>query len=76
MRINFVVAKLRRRLLPNRHVRAIVSPQRSLHSKDETHEGIRNGVVLNERCEATQDPSGCYRPALTTHLAASQATGN
>ncbi len=45
-----------------RHVRATVSPQRSLLSKDETHDGIRNGVFLNERCKPTQDPSGCHRP--------------
>lgn len=49
-------------LWPNRHIRATVSPQRSLLSKDETHDGIRNGIFLNERCKPTQDPSGLYRP--------------
>lgn len=61
MRTNAVVAKLRCPSLDqNRHVRATVSPQRSLLSKDEIHDGIRNGVFLNERCEPTQDPSGRY----------------
>ena len=36
---------------------ANVSPQRSLLSKDETHDGIRNGNFLNERCEQTHDRS-------------------
>ncbi|GKN25791.1 hypothetical protein MS5451_08140 [Klebsiella pneumoniae] len=49
MRTHVVVAKLRCPSLTQiRHVRATVSPQRSLLSKDETHDGIRNGVFLNE----------------------------
>ncbi len=48
MRTHVVVAKLRCPSLTQiRHVRATVSPQRSLLSKDETHDGIRNGVFLN-----------------------------
>lgn len=61
MRTNIVIAKLRcPSLTKYRHVRATVSPQRSLLPKDETHDGIRNGDFLNERCEPTQDPSGRY----------------
>lgn len=63
MRTNIVVAKLRCPSLTKfRHVRATASPQRSLLSKDGTHDGIRNGVFLNERCKPTQDPPGRYRP--------------
>ncbi|EOW0778303.1 TPA: hypothetical protein ACQ5TD_005202, partial [Klebsiella pneumoniae] len=43
MRTHIAVAKLRcPSLTKYRHVRATVSPQRSLLSKDETHDGIRN----------------------------------
>ncbi|PJG89219.1 hypothetical protein CUT95_13165 [Klebsiella pneumoniae] len=58
MRTHIAVAKLRcPSLTKYRHVRATVSPQRSLLSKDETHDGIRNGVFLNERCKPTHDRS-------------------
>lgn len=58
-----MIAKLRCPSLTKfRHVRATVSPQRALLSKDEIHDGIRNGVFLNERCKPTQNPSGRYRP--------------
>lgn len=70
MRTNIVVAKLRcPSLTKYRHVRATVSPQRSLLSKDGTHDGIRNGVFLNELCKPTQDPPGRYRPTFhyTSH---------
>ncbi len=71
MRTHIAVAKLRcPSLTKYRHVRATVSPQRSLLSKDETHDGIRNGVFLNERCKPTQDPSGCHRPQPRPGLAA------
>ena len=59
MRTNVVVAKFR---CPSDMSGATVSPQRSLLSKDETHDGIRIGVFLNERCKPTRDPSGRYRP--------------
>lgn len=52
------------------HVRATVSPQRSLLSKGETHDGILNGIFLNEQCKPTQDPSGRYRP-LSYHTSCS-----
>lgn len=63
MRTNIVVAKLRCQSLSK-----LVSPQRSLLAMDETHDGIRNGVFFNELCKPTQNPSGCYRPCLTTRL--------
>lgn len=61
MRTNIVVAKLRCPSLALTKI-ATVSPQRSLLSKDGTHDGIRNGVFLNVRCEPTQDPLGGYQP--------------
>lgn len=33
----------------------------SCFKRNETHDGIQNGVFLHERCEPPQNPSGCYR---------------
>lgn len=62
MRTNIVVAKLRCPSL-TKTPRATASPQRLLLSKDKTHDGIRNGAFLNERCEPTHEPSESYRLA-------------
>lgn len=63
MRTSHVVAKLRCPS-PTKY-RATVSPQQSLLFNDETHDGIRNGVFLNERCEPTQDPSRTLSTAVS-----------
>lgn len=55
-----------------RHVRATVSPQRALLSKDEIHDGIRNGVFLNNDVNRLRILQDVIERRLTTRLAATR----
>lgn len=47
-------------LFPSTRYSLSVSPQRSLISKHEPQNVMRNDVLLNERCEPTHEPSVRY----------------
>ena len=54
MRTYYVVAKLR---CPGFSLIAVITA-----FKDETHDSLRKGVLLNERCKPIPAPAGRYRP--------------